>query len=160
MSDNEEDKKTVVLNLEELKRLKNLEENPIENVDLEFSSNEEMNSNLLILFDYQSNLFKENLDLFSKIYQTKLVNDLVSLNQQLTMKANHIVLFNYSAAPNAVNQLCAQIKKKYPNVKTVITALNLSEEKAQSHMNSESGANSYLSYPFDFDKVKNILNKL
>lgn len=162
MSDNEDDKATVVINLNELKKLKEQKEVSVSPSDIDFTTTEVQISTKVsvILFDFKSDFFKENLSTFPNEFECKIVNDLVQLNKELADKNKKIVVFNYNADPKAVNQLCSQIRIKFSNVNTLIIAKGLSEEKAKAHQESKSGANAYLSYPFSTDQLMTQLSKI
>lgn len=169
--DEEDDKPTVVLDLETLRSQVN--QNQIQDEldeissELEFTagtdpaqkipdsasdssqkSERPVKREQVVLFDFNSQYFTQNKDNFPQDYQYKIVYSLEELNQELRKEGSKAILFNYNAAPKAVNQLCAQIKQKFSSAKTVILAKNLSEDKARAHRNTKSGANAYLSAPF------------
>jgi DNA-binding NarL/FixJ family response regulator len=169
-NDNEDDKPTVVINIDELKALRDEKEGLAQSVpvDLEFNvfseetdeQSSESNTAPVILFDYQTTLFEQSLNKLPTNYDFILIKDLKELNQRLHSKDFQIVFFYYNANPKAVNQLTAQIRKKFPAIKTVIVAKNLSNQKALAHSKSEFGANGYISLPFDLEKVNEQLLKL
>lgn len=161
---NEDDKPTVVLDLNSLKKqtLKQEEEIGSPGPELEFLIHKEASAEIkfgltqeekvslkVVLFDFQSNLFEEIKHLLPECHEYKLIKDLVGLNESLKLKSFQIVLFNYDSNPKAINQLCAQIKSKFPHTKTIITAKSISPEKAAIHAKSPSGANGYLKQPID-----------
>ena len=161
---NEDDKPTVVLDLNSLKKQKLKQEEEINNSasELEFlvSSNEAEELNFsapeqkkvslkVILFDYQSSFFEENKILLPAEHDYKLIKELPDLNSCLKQKTLQIVALNYDSNPKAVNQLCAQIKAKFPHIKTLIIAKSISPEKAALHAKSPSGANGYLKLPIN-----------
>ena len=165
MSDNEDDKATVVLNLDELKKLKEQKDSPVSSNEIEFASPEAPKKDVskktpVILFDFKSSFFKENINVFPKELDCKLIDNLQDLNKELSEKVKKVVIFNYNYAPKAVNQLCAQIKVKFSYVNTMIIAKGLSAEKAKAHQESKSGANSYLAHPFSSEQLMNELQKI
>jgi response regulator RpfG family c-di-GMP phosphodiesterase len=170
MSDNEEDDKaTVVLDIKALKE-ELAAARTVEDVDdLEFSATTEQDSNQnisldddldeivqlqkVVFFDFKSEYFSKLIPkLPADIFDFNLITQLKDLNLVLQSKESATVIFNYNAAPKAVNQLTAQIKAKFPNTQTIIVAKGLSPEKAQAHKNSKAGSNAYLSVPFNVAK--------
>ncbi len=177
--DDEEDKPTVVLDLNALKKQKLKQEEELANIaqELEFavSSSEvplapsdEMIDEIkeakrirVILFDFQSNYFESSLkDFPKKGFDFQIVNTLPELNKLLGFKEPQIVVFNYDANPKAVGQLCAQIKLKFPLTKTVIIAKNISPEKAKMHAKTAYGANGYYQLPIDTEKFGRELTRV
>jgi len=193
MSNEDDDKPTVVLDLNALKKELAEKQNVDEEVtqDIEFAVHEqvgaatekpqastltideEANDDLmdltdesadelkLIFFDFHSQYFSKLVPkLPSDFAHFTIINELKELNEILQSKEPVTVLFNYNAAPKAVNQLTAQIKAKFPDANTVIVAKGLSPEKAQQHQKSKAGANAYLSVPFSIDKFKEVIKKI
>lgn len=160
----EDDKPTVVLDLNALKKQKLKDEEDLANMasKIEFNvyqdgaieTEPEVEEKLfkVIYFDFQSDLFSKS-DLPSG-FETIVVNDLKGLNTHLKAKDFQIVVFNYDAHPKAVNQLCMQIKQKLPTTKTIIVAKNISPEKAKMHAKTPYGARGYLAHPLTADKLK------
>lgn len=183
----EDDKPTVVLDLNALKKQKQKQEEELANIvdELEFNTtddespmaaegsgdsevfaeaflqlrkeSEEAKASStrfkVILFDLQSEFFKTNTKLFPKGPDYKLISNLNDLNLQLRVKEFQIAVFNYDSNPKAVNQLTAQIKTKFPHIKTVIVAKNISPEKAKIHAKTPSGATGYYQLPLDPQKI-------
>lgn len=160
--ENEDDKATVVLSLDELNKIKEQNSKPIDASEIEFTDPQKEKVVLIpvFLFDLNSTFFQDHFNKFPKDYELKVIKGLENLNSELSNKEKKIIVFNYNENSKAVNQLCAQIKSRFPNVKTVIVAKGLSEEKAKIHQKSKSGANAYLGFPFTQEDAKNELNKL
>lgn len=189
----EDDKPTVVLDLNALKKQKLKQEEELANMgsELEFNipseetnaaseaigaeDSEDFASQLLdqrkqvapkatsysvILFDLGSDFFQKSVTKFPKGFDYKVLKTLTELNQHLKFKGFQIVVFNYDANPKAVNQLCAQIKVKMPQTKTMIMARAISPEKAQAHAKTASGAASYYQYPLDASKIEKEFKKI
>jgi hypothetical protein len=172
--DDEDDKPTVVLDLNALKKQKLKQEEELANIaqELEFaaSTNEAPPENLpeinhfsggehkeirVILFDFQSNLFEASLSQFPQDgFEFHIARTLPELNKLLAFKETQIVIFNYDANPKAVGQLCAQIKVKFPLSNTIIMANNISPEKAKIHAKSPAGAKGYYQLPLDKEKME------
>lgn len=108
----------------------------------------------VILFDFQSDFFKKSLPQLPKGYDYKVVTDLNQLNTELRSKSFQIVVFNYDVNSKAVNQLTAQIKKKFPVTKTLIMARAISPEKAKIHAQTPSEASGYYQFPLNAEKVE------
>lgn len=180
MSGNEDDKPTVVLDLKALQEQEKNKDTELEEIasDLSFTAGtgtqdapmeefkidlEEPVSDekkLVVLFDYNSQYFSNNQSKFPQEFEYVVVTDLKELNKHLQSDGTKAVVFNYNAAPKAANQLCAQIKSKFPSARTLIIAKNLSPEKAQAHAKSSSGANGYVSAPFKLSALKDEINKI
>lgn len=161
----EDDKPTVVLDLNALKKQKIKDEEDLANMasHIEFnvhqpevkdSDEEELHEALFksIYFDFQSELFSEST--LPQEFEATIVKDLKDLNFLLKSKDFQVVVFNYDAHPKAVNQLCLQIKQKLPTTKTLIVAKNISEQKAKLHAKTPSGANGYLSHPVTEERLR------
>lgn len=164
----EDDKPTVVLDLNALKKQKLKDEEDLANManHIEFNVHQAKSepSNKTpkekapqplfktIYFDFQSDLFSESP--LPKDFETVVTKDLKELNIHLKSKDFQIVVFNYDSHPKAVNQLCLQIKQKLPSTKTLIVAKNISGQKAKLHAKSASGANGYLSLPLNEEKLR------
>src|SRR5690606_18450927 len=166
----DDDKPTVVLDLNALKKEKLAKEEELANMahELEFAvgpesktkkeTTEEFTENFLleraklepapqeekkvpiILFDFNSDLFHKSQAAFPQGYEYHFAKTLPELNKFLANKNLQIVVFNYDAHPKAVNQLSAQIKQKFPMIKTMIIAKAISPEKAAVHAKSQFGA--------------------
>lgn len=172
--DDEDDKPTVVLDLNALKKQKLKQEEELANIaqELEFAvSNQETSSESLletpniqeetlkkirvILFDFQSPFFETSLNQFPQTgFEIHIAKTLPELNKFLAFKETQIIIFNYDANPKAVGQLCAQIKVKFPLSKPIIIAKNISPEKAKIHAQSPAGAKGYYQLPIDKDKIR------
>ena len=162
MNNDEDDKATVVLNINELKKLKEHQEIPAEAVDIEFTQPDEIKESKIsiILFDHKSSFFKDNFETFPKDQDIKIIDDLQKLNKEISSNEQRVVVFNYNTAPKDVNQLCAQIKERFKKVKTIIVAKGLSQEKAKLHQESKSGANAYITFPFTTEQIREGFKKV
>lgn len=159
MSGEEDDKPTVVLDLDALKKELQQKENELSDIasDIAFNLDEDDESQAtishsdtpIILFDFQSTFFKENLDDLPRGYNYQVVNELKDLNQLMQKRIPSIVVFNYNAYAKACNQLTVQIKEKFPLIKIILAAKNLSSQKAQEHQKSRAGAHAYLRIPIE-----------
>jgi len=168
----EDDKPTVVLDLNALKKEKLKQEEELANLasGLEFnvfqesaSSNSENPLKVdynVILFDFQSNFFSKAIKGLPGGFHYVVVNNLNDLNQHLKSKKFQIVVFNYDVNPKAVNQLCAQIRQKLPSTKTLIMAKSISPEKAKIHAQTPSGANGYYQFPLDALKIEKEFDRI
>ncbi len=108
----------------------------------------------VILFDFQSEFFKVNRDLFPIGFTYNIATNLAELNTAISVKQFKILVFMYDENPKAVNKLLSQIKTKFPHVKTLIMAKSISVEKAKAHSQSASGANGYYQLPLDTTKIE------
>lgn len=188
--DEEDDKPTVVLDLNALKKQKLKQEEDLANLvsELEFNVGEdkpkaassprpitrpqpqassapkpipkEDTSFTIILFDFQSDFFQKSKDQFPPGYNYQIATDLSQLNKFLASKSFQIVVFNYDVNPKAVNQLTAQIKQKFPTTKTMIMARAISPEKAKVHAQTSSGASGYYQLPLNASKIEAEFQKI
>ncbi len=169
LPDDEDDKPTVVLDINALKKQKKEqlpEEQILEGSELQFNAHTENEQDLtlsditvkksirIILFDFETNFFEKSLSYLPKDFDYIVVKNLKELNKNLKSKNFQIVVFNYDSNPKAVNQLCAQIKQKLPTTKTLILAKNISPEKAKAHSKTPFGANGYYQLPIDRIKLQ------
>jgi hypothetical protein len=167
----EDDKPTVVLDLNALKKQKMKQEEDLANLasELEFNIPQENEFSLpeaaekesvavanfpVILFDFGTDFFQQARSQFPKGFPYKIIKTLPELNDCLKLKSFQIVVFNYDANPKAVNQLCAQIKSKMPSTKTMIMAKAISPEKAKVHAQTASGASGYYQLPVNSGKIE------
>jgi hypothetical protein len=182
MTDDEEDKPTVVLDLNALKKHKLKQEDDLSFIseELEFSvssrpvesisheKKQTLNSMEvkithefpIILFDFQSDFFEKEIKNLPTEFKYHVVKDIAGLNKFLGQKKLQLVFLNYDVSPKAVNQLTSQIKQKFPHVKTLITAKSISPEKAKIHAKTPSGADSYFQLPFKKEVLKDEIQKL
>lgn len=190
MSVDDDDKPTVVLDLNALKKQKLKQEEDLANIvqELEFSvGTEETNAKItpqpaasdskipapeishaaetqkefpVILFDFNSDTFQKARDQFPKNYQYHIAKTLPELNKFLVTKNFQIIVFNYDVNPKAVNSLTAQIKQKFPHIKTMILAKGISPEKAKIHAQTTSGAHGYSQFPIDTKKIEDEFIKI
>jgi hypothetical protein len=160
----EDDKPTVVLDLNALKKQKLKQEEELANLasELEFAipeddptSGDSRPQNFpVILFDFGCDFFQKSLPSLPEGFDYKIIKTLPELNNALKSKDFQIVAFYYDSNPKAVNQLCAQIKSKMPFTKTLIIAKAISPEKARIHAQTPSGAAGYYQLPIDSIKVE------
>lgn len=185
MNNEEDDKPTVVLDLNALKKelAENAKVSDEVTQDIEFAVHQDTDTHKLdelsldesldeeidlseeqhqrvVFFDFQSQYFSKLLPKLPEgHFNYEIISELKDLNAILQSKEAVTVVFNYNAAPKAVNQLTAQIKAKFAVTKTVIVAKGLSAEKAELHRKSKSGANAYLSVPFSIEKFEETIKK-
>ncbi len=178
----EDDKPTVVLDLNALKQKQKQQEDDLASMvsGLEFnaSTNGDESDHFvdefldkradtpsklnfpIILFDFQSDFFKNSQSLLPEGYNYKIVSTLPELNQCLKYKEFQLVIFNFDVNPKAINQLTAQIKQKMPHTKTMIMAKAISPEKAKLHASTPSGASGYFQFPFNAEKLEKEILKI
>ncbi len=113
----------------------------------------------VILFDFQSDLFSKQYNQFPADFAYTMAKNLPELNTCLRDKTPQVALFHYDANPKAINQLLAQIKIKFPHIKTLVVAKNISPEKARAHAQTASGANGYYQLPLDTGKLERQLKR-
>lgn len=186
MSADDDDKPTVVLDLNALKKQKLKQEEDLANIaqELEFAvgpdegavpatsepsfgalsldqeTPKEKTSFRVILFDFQSDFFQKNLSQLPQGYDYQIAKSLPELNKFLSDKSFQICVFNYDVNAKAVNQLTAQIKQKFPHTKTMIMARAISPEKAKIHAKTPYGAHGYYQFPLDAKKIESEFEKI
>ncbi len=166
----EDDKPTVVLDLNALKKQKLKQEEELANLasELEFSIPEDEPENEMskthnfpvILFDLGGDFFQKSLPHLPQGFDYRVLKTLPELNNALKTKEFQIVVFHYDSNPKAVNQLCAQIKAKMPLTKTLIMAKAISPEKAKIHAQTPSGAAGYYQLPLNALKIEDEFLKI
>lgn len=162
----EDDKPTVVLDLNALKKQKQKQEEDLVNIvnELEFSVPKETPHALpqasVILFDFQSDFFRDSLIHFPKSFKYIIVKTLPELTKLLASKTCQFLVLNYDANSKAANQISAQVKQKFPAIKTIIVAKNISPEKAKLHQKTPSGAHGYYQLPFSAEKIEKELRRI
>ena len=114
----------------------------------------------IVLFDYESNFFKNSKAEFPERFKYQLAKNLSELNKALSSEKPQLIVFHYDANSKVVNHLCAQIKKKFPNCKTLIMAKSISPQKALVHAKTPSGADGYYQLPLDSIKIESEFLKI
>mgnify|MGYP000663398879 CR=1 FL=1 len=189
MSDEQDDKPTVVLDISALKEeLASKKQVDAIDQDIEFAVHDETSPNIssgntnelsleeeledevdllgsgkrkIIFFDYSSQYFSKLAPkLPQENYEFNIITELKELNAYLQSGESIVVIFHYNAAPKAVNQLSTQIKSKFPSAKTIIVAKGLSPDKASAHQKSKAGANAYLSVPFSVKQFTGAIDSI
>lgn len=183
MSDyDEDDKPTVVLDLNALKKQKLEEEENLANIagELEFNVDERKNLDKtqhgipkrslppketakkfsVVLFDIGDDFLKSHQDYFPADYDYKICGSLTELNQVLKNDIFQIVVFLYDQNPKAINQLSAQIRQKLKKTKVLIMAKSISEEKAKIHARTPAGAAAYYQLPLESEKLKSTFEQI
>ena len=175
MSGEEDDKATVVIDINALKREKEKKEKEMADMasDLEFAVEPQAQSQPLkrssapasdkvpvLFFEFGGNTFAQDKSLLPTGIDAKIVKDLPTLNDWLKKKTPLVVVFAFDVNPKAVNQLCAQLKAKFSHVKTVLVAKSLSPDKVRLHQSSPAGANGYVKYPFTQQSLQQALAPL
>ncbi len=173
----EDDKPTVVLDLNALKKQKLAEEENLAHIveEIEFdvlahetseetittvASAPEREQIRVVLFDFQTDFFQKSMKHFPMGFDYVMAKTLDELNNCLRSKDFQIVVFNYDVNPKAMNQLSAQIKQKFSNSKVLIVARAISPEKAKLHAKTPSGAAGYYQLPLDPKKLENELLRI
>ncbi len=167
MSGDEDDKATVVIDISALKKQKEMQDQQLSDMagSLEFASNtdEELETKApvpVLLFDFGQGFFESQKASLGSLFNFKAIKELSQLNNELKKKTPLIVMFYFDANPKAANQLCAQLRAKFPHAKTVVVAKNLSEKKVQIHQNSPAGASGYITLPLEVSKVTDVLEAI
>lgn len=162
----EDDKPTVVLDLNALKKQKLLEEEKLANIEDEIQFDVHANSApestitsvgaipqkneiKVVLFDFQSDFFQKSIRSFPMGYDYVVTTTLDELNKCLRSKDFQIIVMNYDINAKAVNTLSAQIKSKFPASKVMIIARAISPEKAKVHAQTVAGASGYFQLPLE-----------
>lgn len=160
MSGDEDDKATVVIDINALKKEKEKKEKEIAEYagSLEFgvdtaddeplSGTKDDSQVPVLFFEFGGKTFAEMKMQLPTDIDYQIVKDLPQLNDWLKKKVPMVVVFAFDVNPKAINQLCAQLKVKFKHVHTVIVAKKLSAEKVKMHKASPAGAAGYVQYPF------------
>lgn len=169
---NQDDLSTLILDFDSIKEHLGEQEDILgvdEAQELEFSTEEtqakpavkpQRNTLKLYLFSYQTNYFKKNKTFFKENSSPVLCPELKDLNQVISKQKNATIVFYYNDSPKVINQLSMQIRTKFPSIRTIIIAKNLSEKKALAHKNSQYGASFYLAEPFSVPSFNEIVKNL
>lgn len=169
--DDEDDKPTVVLDLNALKKQKLAEEEKLAHIEDEIqfdvleneqSSEAEPEAELqtekeqirIVLFDFQTDFFSKNMKHFPAGFDYITATTLDELNSCLRTQGFQIVVMNYDINAKAVNQLSAQIKQKFQSSKVLIMAKAISPDKAKIHAKTPSGAAGYFQLPLNAQKIE------
>lgn len=180
--DDEDDKPTVVLDLNALKKQKLQQDEELANLasELEFIVAEDPNQDSedfaekfldergkkakasfnVILFDFQSDFFQKSQKQMPKGYNYQIARNLGELNTLLRGNDFQVAVFNYDVSPKAVNQLSVQIKQKFPATRILIMARVISPKKAQIHAKTPSGAHGYYQFPIETEKLEQELQRM
>ena len=173
----EDDKPTVVLDLNALKKQKLFEEEKLAHIedDIQFDVIEKTTADYtvtsvghapskenqkVVLFDFQSDFFSKSMRLLPAGYDYIMATSLDELNNCLRTKGFQIVVMNYDVNAKAVNQLSTQIKSKFPESKVLIIAKAISPEKAKMHAQTPAGAAGYYQLPLDATKMNQEFQKI
>jgi CheY-like chemotaxis protein len=165
MSGEEDDKATVVIDINALKKEKEMKEKEIADMAhaLKFSgvpTETGVQQIPVIFFEFGGSLFQESKAQIPKDMNCKIIRTLPELNEWLKKKVPMVVVFPFDVNPKSVNQLSAQLKIKFKHVKTVFVAKALSIEKIKVHQASVAGAHAYLKSPFSINELKVCLDKI
>lgn len=175
--DDEDDKPTVVLDLNALKKQKLADDEKLASIESEIqfdvlskTGEEETFTTIgtvkkedqlkVILFDFQSDFFQKSITKFPAGFDYIMATTLDELNNCLRTKGFQIVVMNYDVNAKAVNQLSAQIKNKFPESKVLIMARAISPEKARIHAQTPYGAAGYYQLPVDAKKIEEEFRKI
>ena len=167
MSGDEDDKATVVIDISALKKQKEMQDQQLSDMagSLEFASStsddvKTKSAVPVFLFDFGQGFFESQKASLGSLFEYRYLKDLPQLNTELKKKTPLVVMFYFDANPKAANQLCAQLRAKFPHAKTVVVAKNLSEKKVQIHRSSPAGASGYISLPLEVEKVTDVLESI
>lgn len=175
--DDEDDKPTVVLDLNALKKQKLADAEKLATIESEIefdvlakADSEETVTTIgtvkkedqvkVILFDFQSDFFQKSITQFPAGFDYIMATTLDELNNCLRTKGFQIVVMNYDVNAKAVNQLSTQIKSKFPESKVLIMARSISPEKAKIHAQTPAGAAGYYQLPVDAHKIQAEFQKM
>lgn len=175
MSD-EDDKATVVIDLNKLKKEKEKQEKALATIaeNLEFNVGEEAASQAtpepmpipqdpnhpVVMFEFQGKMFEALQDRFPDTHEFHLVATLPELNGWLKKKIPFILCLPLDMNPKGVNQLCVQLKAKFPQVHVILVGKTLNAQKVAIHQASPAGVSGYLVYPFTTETLSRTLGKL
>lgn len=173
MQNEDEDEATVVLDFkamqEDLKSSEDLNEPELEfNIENLIGDTEAPKQSSeghtydfnIYLFDYKDDYFSKNFQILGMEQGLGLLNQLDELNKTLTSDPQCLITFYYNQEPKAINQLSAQIRRKFTKARTLIIANKLSPKKAQAHAESKYGADAYLSHPFEAEEFHKVVKEI
>jgi hypothetical protein len=165
MSGEEDDKATVIIDINALKKEKEQKEKEIADMAhaLKFSGvpvETGVHQIPVIFFEFGGTLFQESRAHIPKDMNCKIVSTLPELNEWLKKKIPMVVVFPFDINPKSVNQLSAQLKIKFKHVKTIFVARALSHDKIKVHQASVAGAHAYLKSPFSIEEIQTCLNEI
>lgn len=168
MSD-EDDKATVVIDLGQLKKAKEKHEKELAQVadNLEFNSSSEIATEMkkpapslpVVMFEFEKDHFARIKDNFPSQWKFHFAHTLPELNGWLKKKIPFVVCLPLDINPKAINQLCVQLRAKYPHVYVVVVSKALTPDKIAIHQNSAAKAFGYVSYPFSEEEILEVLEK-
>lgn len=183
MSD-EDDKATVVINLSQLKKEQEKNEQEMSKVvdNLEFNLSSEAESEEIkptvpgsqrpvvnsapistlpvVMFEFEKNHFAKIKDHFPSQWKFHFANTLPELNGWLKKKIPFVVCLPLDVNPKAINQLCVQLRAKYPHVHVIVVSKALTADKIEIHRKSAAKAFGYVGYPFSKEQITSILDKI
>jgi hypothetical protein len=190
MSDEEDDKPTIILDLDSVKKQLNnevidqsdvvdfgvTENDELSRVDISMSDIEQSvidsdntaatvvdigkEKPIVLCFDHESTFFKDNFPQFPHTYEYIVISNVEALNQHLSDTKAKIIMLNFSANGKVANLVSKQIRNKFSHIKAIILANNLSDSKAQAHQKTDAGAAGYLSIPINTDKMVSVFTEV
>ena len=178
MSD-EDDKATVVIDLNKLRKEKEKQEKDLANVaeSLEFNLNNDseeavsptipgskptapvMSSLPVVMFEFGKNHFAKLKANFPQGFQFHHVAELPELNGWIKKKIPFVLCLPLDVNPKAVNQLCVQLRAKYPHIHVVVVSQLMGPDKIALHQKSPARAAAYMGYPFASADFKVVLDR-
>lgn len=108
----------------------------------------------VILFDYQSDFFKENKKLLPIGYNYIFVKSVEELNQNLNKTVFQILVLNYDVASKSMNKISAEVRRKLPKTRVIIVSKAIAPEKAVKHAQTEAGASAYYQLPIETTRIE------
>jgi hypothetical protein len=165
MASDEDDKPTMVIDLNALKRERERKEKELASIgeDLEFASKPDISlpGHTVVFFDHGNPLpFSPLAPALPAGHDYHFTAALPELNGWIKKKTPLVVVFYYDGAPQAINQLCAQVRLKFPWVQVVLAAKNLGAQKTAAHQASPAGAAAYVAYPLVAEELARALHEL
>ncbi len=165
MAADEDDKPTVVIDLNALKRERELKDKELASIGekLEFASNPavKLNAHTVVFFDHGKPLpFSPLAPALPPGHDYHFTAALPELNGWIKKKTPLVVVFFYDGAPQAINQLCAQVRLKFPWVQVVLASKSLGPQKTAVHQASPAGAAAYVAYPLEASEFAQALEGL
>mgnify|MGYP003691535339 FL=1 len=114
----------------------------------------------IYLVAYTTEFFTKHQEIFEILENYEILEDMACLNKAITESPDAIFIMYFNDTPKAINQISAQLKRKFPESDSVIIAKNLSDAKAKQHKESKYGANEYLNEPFTPNDLEETLSHL
>lgn len=175
----EDDKATVVIDLNKLKKEKEKQEKELANVaeSLEFNLASDDDAPVtptipgsaakpapatglpVVFFEFGQTLFTKLKAQLPSGPEYHFAAQLPEINAWIKKRTPFVLCLPLDVNPKAINQLCVQLRAKYPHVKVVVVSQVLTADKIALHQKSPAKANAYMGYPFSKADLSSVLDR-